>query len=98
MIGRILATAVALILALCAFWFNALGAGHFINPFGIVFLFFSVLIWFAWAAIRSGYISARDESDVPIIRLGSAIIGGMRRTPRLRRASGTKSSPSLANQ
>ena len=93
MITRSLATIVALLLAVYAFWSNALGAGHLFNPLGIVFIFLAALIWFKWEVIRDAFRSVKDESDLPIIRLSSKVIGGMgslRRGPPAHRSSDQK--------
>jgi hypothetical protein len=87
MVARILATMLALLLAFYAFWADVLGGGHFLNPSGIMFLLLAAFVWLGWRTIRAAYLSARDESDIPIIRLGSAIIRGMRRPPRQHRNS-----------
>jgi hypothetical protein len=90
MIGKLVATTILLLLALYAFWGNALGAGYLINPFGILFLFLAAVTWFKWEAVKEGFRSAKDESNIPIIRLNSKVIGGMfsmRRAPRQRRSS-----------
>jgi len=90
MIGKLIATTVLLLLALYAFWGNALGVGYLINPFGILFLFLAAVTWFKWEAIREGFRAAKDESNIPIIRLNSKVIGGMfsmRRAPPQRRSS-----------
>jgi hypothetical protein len=90
MIGKRIATTILLLLALNAFWGNALGAGYLINPFGILFLFLAAVTWFKWEAIREGFRAAKDESNIPIIRLNSKVIGGMfsmRRAPPQRRSS-----------
>lgn len=87
MIMRAVATAVMLLLAVCALFDNALGAGHFLNPFGILFLLLAGLVWFAWNPIREGFLSAKDESDLPIIRMASKTLAGMAglsRPPRRR--------------
>ena len=76
MIIRAIATVVALALGIYAFWGDAMGAGHVLNPFGILFLVLAGLIWFAWGPIREGFKSAKEESD-PILRLGSTILKGM---------------------
>jgi uncharacterized membrane protein YbhN (UPF0104 family) len=91
MATRIFVTAFVLLLALGAFWGNALDAGHFLNPFGILLLFLAGIVWWMWEPLRDGFISARNESDIPIIRLGSAIIRGLSRAPRRQRASGSDS-------
>ena len=90
MISRMLVTTIVWLLAIGAFWGDALGAGHVLNPFGILLLALSGLIWFGWGPVREAFLSAKDESNIPIIRLGSAIIGGMeslKHPPRPRRSS-----------
>jgi len=77
MIARVFATTIATLLGVYAFWADMLGAGHFLNPFGIMFLLLAGLIWFAWEPIRDGFRSARNESEFPISRLGSTIVKGM---------------------
>ena len=77
MIARILATTAATLLGLYAFWADVLGAGHFLNPFGFMFLLLAVVVWFGWEPLREGFHSARNESEIPISRLGSKIISGM---------------------
>ena len=77
MIIRVIATVVVLALGIYAFWGDAMGAGHLLNPFGILFLLLAGLIWFAWGPIREGFKSAKEESEMPIIRLGSTILKGM---------------------
>ena len=84
MIGRFLATASMLLLAFGAFWIDAVGIG---NSISVVLLFAAVVTWLKWPAIREGFRSVKDESDVPIIRLSSSIIGGMRRKEPDRRTS-----------
>jgi hypothetical protein len=69
-------TALAL-LGIYAFWGDALGGGHFLNPFGIMFLLFAALVWFGWQTIREAFKSVKDESNIPILRMGSTIIKGM---------------------
>ena len=90
MIGKLIATAIPLLLAFYAFWDDALGTGYLINPFGIIFLLLAAVTWFKWEAIREAFRPAKDESNIPIIRLASKIIGGMgsmRRAPPRRRSS-----------
>lgn len=86
MITRVFATATATLLGLYGFWADVLGAGHFLNPFGIMWLVLAVLIWFGWETIREGFRSVRDESDLPISRLGATIIRGMLGSSRDRRS------------
>ena len=82
MIIRVITTVVAVALGIYAFWGDAMGQGHVLNPFGILFLLVAGLIWFGWEPIREGFQSAKDESELPILRLGSTIIKGMRGLPR----------------
>jgi hypothetical protein len=88
---RALVTAGALFLAGCAFWDGALGGGHVLNPFGILFLFLSGAAWFGWEAFGENSRAARAESDIPIIRLDSILIKGlgslMKPAPRARQSS-----------
>ena len=77
MVSRIVVTAIVVLLAIGAFWGDALGAGHVLNPFGILILALSGLVWFGWTPFREAFLAAKDESDIPIIRPGSTIIGGM---------------------
>ena len=90
MIGKLIATTILLLLAFYAFWGDALGTGYLINPFGIIFLLLAAVTWFKWEAIREGFRAAKDESNIPIIRLNSKVIGGMfsqRQRPPRRRSS-----------
>jgi hypothetical protein len=87
MIGKSLATIIVLFLGIYAFWADALGGGHFLNPSGIAFLVLAACVWFGWEPITAAFKSVRDESNIPIIRLGSAIIRGMRRLPQSPRKS-----------
>jgi hypothetical protein len=74
MIGRLVATAILLVLAFDAFWRgNALGAGV-INPFGILFLVIAGVTWFKWIAIKEAFRSTVGLTD--------KIIGGMTRERR----------------
>ena len=90
MIAKLITTTILLLLAFVAFWGDALGTGYLINPFGIIFLFLAAGTWFKWEAIREAFSSAKDESDIPVIRLNSKIISGMSsmlRGPPRRRSS-----------
>ena len=84
MIGKILATALMLALAFDAIWEDALGSGYIV---GVVFLFLAGATWFKWEAIVEAFRSAKDESDIPIIRLASKVISGMSRQVQPRRHS-----------
>jgi hypothetical protein len=77
MITRAFVTILLALLGVYAFWSDALGAGHFLNPFGIVFLILAGVFWSRWETIREAFRSVRDGSDIPILRLGSTIIKGM---------------------
>jgi hypothetical protein len=74
MVGRSIATAIMLLLAFGAVFSNALGIGY---PTAVLLLICAALTWFYWDAISDGFRSARNESGVPIIRMGAKIIGGM---------------------
>ena len=86
MIIRAIATVVALALGIYAFWGDAMGAGHVLNPFGILFLLLAGLIWFAWEPIREGFKSAK-ESEMFILRLGWTLkgMGGLKHGERRQR-------------
>ena len=90
MIGKLIATTILLLLAFYAFWGDALGAGYLFNPFGILFLLLAAVTWFKWEAIREGFRSAKDESNIPTIDAIAGQIGGMfsqRQRPPRRRSS-----------
>jgi len=74
MTGRSIATAIMLLLAFGAVFSNALGIGY---PTAALLLLFAALVWFQWDVISEGFRSAKDESNVPILRMGAKIIGGM---------------------
>jgi hypothetical protein len=38
---------------------------------------FAALVWFGWQTIREAFKSVKDESNIPILRMGSTIIKGM---------------------
>jgi hypothetical protein len=84
MILKILTTLIMLGLGVVAFWSDAVGAGHFFNPFGVLFLFLTALVWFAWKPISDAFKSVKDESNIPIVRMGAKIIAGMA-SPKLKR-------------
>jgi hypothetical protein len=77
MFVRIFVTTALAVLGIYAFWSDALGGGHILNPFGIMFLLFAVLGWFGWQTIHEAFKSVKDESTIPILRMGSTIIKGM---------------------
>jgi hypothetical protein len=87
MISRILVTLLMLFLTVYAFWGNAFDEGHFFNPFGVLFLALTITIWFKWEIIRDAFRTAKNESTLPIERLGFKILEGMRRRPRTERPS-----------
>ncbi len=83
MIARCICTVVLLLLAFYAFWGNALGAGRYFNPFGILFLFFAYLTWFKWIIVSDAFASVKDELNIPILRMGYKVIQGFAaKTPR----------------
>jgi hypothetical protein len=77
MFVRIFVTTALAVFGIYAFWSDALGGGHFLNPFGIMFLLFAALAWFGWQTIHEAFKSVKDESNIPILRMGSTIIKGM---------------------
>jgi hypothetical protein len=83
MIARVLVTAGAALLGLYALWDDVLGSGVFL---GIMFLLVAGLIWFGWEPLREGFWSAKNESEIPISRLGITIIRGMKPSARRRRS------------
>ena len=92
MMGRSIATAVMVLLALGALFTNPMGIGY---PTGALLLVCAALTWFHWDTISEAFRSAKDESDVPILRMGAKIIGGMefllRGLPRRRSSSASGS-------
>jgi len=77
MFVRIIITTTLALFGIYAFWSDALGAGQILNPFGIMFLLFVALVWFGWQPIREAFKSVKDESNIPILRMGATIIKGM---------------------
>lgn len=96
MIARCICTVMLLLLAFYAFWGNALDVGRLFNPFGILFLFLAYITWFKWRIVAGAFGAARDESNIPILRIGYKAIQGFfrARTPRdvspAQRSSGSK--------
>jgi hypothetical protein len=83
MIVRCICTAVLLLLAFYAFWGNALDVGRMFNPFGILFLFLAYITWFKWRIVRDAFGSVKDESNIPILRMGYKVLQGLaQKTPR----------------
>jgi hypothetical protein len=69
MFVRIFVTTALALLGIYAFWDDALGGGHILNPFGIMFLLFAALVWFSWQMIREAFKSAKNESNIPMATL-----------------------------
>ena len=65
MIARIFATAVAALFGVYGFWSGAVGGGHILNPFGIMFLLLAALLWFAWGPIREAVKSVKSSPILP---------------------------------
>jgi hypothetical protein len=81
MILKILTTLILLDLGISAFWSDALGAGTFFNPVWVIFFLLAAIVWFTWKPISNAFKSAKEESNIPILRMGSKIIGGMASPP-----------------
>lgn len=77
MIARSVSTFVLLLLAFYAFWGNALDVGRLFNPFGILFLFLAYMTWFKWRIVAGAFGAAKDESNIPILRMGYKAIQGL---------------------
>jgi hypothetical protein len=77
MIIRIFGTTALAVFGIYGFWSDAVGGGHILNPFGIMFLIFSALVWFFWQTIHEAFKLAKDQSNIPIIRMEPTIIKGM---------------------
>ena len=75
MISRLIATLVMLVLALLAFWNDALNTGYFTTIAGFVFLFLAVVIWFKWGNI--GRIFNATEGNDPIVETTSKVVRNM---------------------
>jgi hypothetical protein len=87
MIARLVTTLILFLLSLYAFSTGVLDGGHVLNPSGIAFLILAAAVWFGWDTVRAAFAAARDESNIPIIRLGATIIRGMRRPSQPHRES-----------
>jgi hypothetical protein len=83
MIARCFWTLALLGLAVIAFWGDALGMGHVVNPIGLLFVAIAALVWFKWNSVASAFRAAQGGSNLPIVRLGyDAIKGAGFKTPR----------------
>ncbi|HML10456.1 MAG TPA: hypothetical protein VK432_06305 [Stellaceae bacterium] len=67
-------TALLVVLGLVAVYSDVLNIGY---QTGLLFLFFAVLMWFQWEVISEGFRTAKDESNIPIIRMGAKGISGL---------------------
>jgi len=86
MIARVLVTLVLTLLGIYAFCDDAVSGGHFLNPFGIMFLPFAGLIWFRWSLIREGLRLSKDQTGgIPGLQVDSAVLRGLKRLGRGRR-------------
>lgn len=82
MVGRILCTAAALLLAVFGFFENPVAADP-LAPFGILFLMLSGVVWFAWDVIGDAY-AYREEicpnngrAFLQTVRLGPVLVNGL---------------------
>ena len=81
MAARIGITIVAVLLAVIAFLGGGPTGGGLFDPFGLLWVFLAVLIWFGWDKIVRGYSSARggeDGAELPLLaRFGPVFITGI---------------------
>lgn len=70
MAARILLTLATLLLAAGGFLGAAPDPPGPLDPFGILFLFVSGVIWLAWDAVREAY---DDRPDLMTVRLGPMV-------------------------
>lgn len=79
--ARIPLTIAASLAAAFAFFDGGPVASGPLNPFGILFAFLALVIWFAWDAVSAGYASSRPEGDsaeLPLLaRFGPVFISGI---------------------
>jgi len=79
MVSRVLGTSLLAAWGLYAFWTDAVGGGHFLNPFGILFLLLAAGFWFGWGPMRDGFRSAsKDQTDT----VSSVVFGGLEQLGR----------------
>jgi hypothetical protein len=70
MAARILVTLAALLLAAGGFFGAAPAPAGVLDPFGILFLAVSGVIWFAWDLVREAF---HNRPDMMIVRLGPMV-------------------------
>jgi hypothetical protein len=95
MVSRILTTSILILLAVGAFWSNALDAGRRIDPLGVLCWVLAILNWYGWDTMRAGWSYGRERdrggTDLPLLaRFGPIYIKGimnLRRTAPPRRTS-----------
>jgi hypothetical protein len=82
MVGRVLCTGAALALAALGFFDNPATAWP-LNSFGLLFLFLSGVVWFAWGMIGDAY-AYREEicpnhgrAYLQTVRLGPVLVNGL---------------------
>jgi len=84
MIARTIATGAALSLAAIGF-FGSGGPADPLNPLGILFLFLSGVVWFAWDMIGDAYAYReeicpnRGRAFLQTVRLGPVLVAGLMR-------------------
>ena len=79
MVARVLVTLVPALAGIYAFWDDAVGGGHFLNPFGIMLLLLAGLFWFGWGPIREGLRLSKDQTGgVPGLQVDSAMLRGLK--------------------
>lgn len=71
MVGRI---ALLVLLGLVAVYSNPFSIDY---QTGLLFLFFAIHTWFEWGVICEAFRAAKDEANIPIIRMGAKGISGL---------------------
>jgi energy-coupling factor transporter transmembrane protein EcfT len=63
MITRMFVTTIVFFLTIRAFWSDALGADQVFNPFGILLLELTLLVWFGWDTIHDAFTAAKRRVE-----------------------------------
>jgi hypothetical protein len=96
MAARVGMTLAAALLAVIAFLGGGPTSGGVLDPFGLFWVFLTVLIWFGWDKVVRGYVSGgsgEDGAELPLLaRFGPVFITGI--TNNLRRPRPRPPTPS----